>query len=96
MRKFMVSGRYGNRKYDVVWMEGQVYCDDALRRIIEMEAELLEGELVGPECGPKTITEHLKDPISAYYIITSILKGPYLVDDQDGVLVPDTNPNYIY
>jgi len=59
----------------ITWQDGKLSGDAVIVSVVQMLAQDLEGELVGPECGPYTKTKHLSNSLSA-----AILVGRFLED----------------
>lgn len=69
--KYTIRGRLlqNSREYTITWEDGKLQADQIPLHITEFYGKQLEGRPVGPVTGPFTISEHLKDPISAFVLI---------------------------
>jgi hypothetical protein len=67
---FTVKGRIRGKPYSITWDDGKLTGDIRAVDRAEMVALGNEGRPVGP-VGQYTETDHLKDPVSALYLITS-------------------------
>jgi hypothetical protein len=68
---FTITGipYYSTSVLAVTWRDGVLSGDAALVSLIEGRARALEGTSVGPEEGPYTLHEHLRDPLSALMLM---------------------------
>jgi len=72
--KYTVIGTAKNGdKVTVTWEDGKLTGDYVTVRRAESLAKMLEGERVGPVCGPYTESDHLSDPISTLVILREII-----------------------
>lgn len=69
---FSAKGTVRGRKAEVTWDKGQIAGDVVAVERIKAEARGLEGEAVGPVCGPYTLTDHLSDALSAVHIVRMV------------------------
>lgn len=65
---YTVTGRYRRKQYTVEWNDGKLRGTDFIKTAIRANAEALEGRAVGP-VGQYTTTKHLKDPLSALFVM---------------------------
>lgn len=72
---FTMYLRYWDVHQEVTWENGELSGSaEALLTLIRLEAEVLEGSLVGLiPTGPFTTTDHLKDPLSAFCLIQGMV-----------------------
>jgi hypothetical protein len=72
---FTMYLRYWDVHQEVTWENGELSgSDEALLTLIRLEAEVKEGSPVGLiPTGPFTTTNHLKDPMSAFCLIQSMV-----------------------
>jgi hypothetical protein len=67
---FTVKGRIRGKPYSITWDDGKLTGDGLAVDMTKIQAAAKEGRPVGP-VGQYTETDHLKDPVSALYLITS-------------------------
>lgn len=75
---FTITGLLRSQEVSLRWEEGRILPVDDHSRVaalqVERLTEVLEGEPVGPPGGPVTENAHLKDPLSAVFIIRQVLE----------------------
>ena len=73
--KYTVTGTAKNgNQVSITWEDGRLSGDYVTVKLAESLAEALEGEPVGPVCGPYTTTNHLADPLSAIFILREVIE----------------------
>lgn len=81
--KFTVSGTTkSGRKVVVMWEDGELTGDYLVVHRAKTIAKALEGERVGPVCGPYTYSNHLADPISTIGILREIINITRITGDR--------------
>jgi len=73
---YSVKGLLMGRRVTITWDAGQLSGDMLLTRIVQTEANVMEGQPVGPPTGPFTYHGHLRDPLSTLFLIRSLLDEP--------------------
>lgn len=67
---FTLHGNINNKPSEITWADGQLSGDPLAVALASGAAEGLEMEAVGPPAGPYTITKHLLDPVSFYFLVS--------------------------
>ncbi len=67
--RYTVTGTIEGRTFTVTYEDGRITGDEPAVRLIEATARSLEGEPVGPVGGPYTDRDHLRDPLSALFVM---------------------------
>lgn len=71
---YTVKGYINKRIATVTWQDGKLDGDITAVRMVELQAELLEGRMVGP-VGIYTTQDHLSSDLSALMIIADVMDG---------------------
>lgn len=69
---FTIQGKLLGRLCTVTYDRGELTGDEFAVESARRRAEALEGQAVGPVCGPYTTTGHLREPLSAAFIISDV------------------------
>lgn len=83
--KYTVKGTYRKRQVELVWKDGCVSGDEVICRLLKIESDCQD--IVGPPCGPYTTEDHLSDPLSALFLIGSLINITDVTGDTP--VVPD-------
>lgn len=75
---YTVQGTIQGEQYTVIYDKGKLLGDPFAVRMVQIEADTLEGTPVGP-VGSYTENKHLSDPNSALVIIKQVLQDAKII-----------------
>lgn len=70
--KFTVVGTIQGRPARITWDNGQLTGDPVAIQLLRIEAELADGEDIGPVEGPYVYKNHLADPVATYFLLCRV------------------------
>jgi len=87
--KFTVKGELYGSPASLTWHDGKLTGDSlAIARLL-IEAEISDGEDIGPVEGPYVHKNHLADPVATYFLLCRVFTK---IDAVTGDAIPERPP----
>ena len=79
--RWVIKGTYKDKKVELSWQDGKLSGDHSIIGGLLALAKSREGEHTGPVMGPYTLHNHLKDPLTSFFLAGGLFEeDPPIVD----------------